>query len=316
MKLTPVIPFEPISSSKMPEGENWITQIKWDGIRMLHYFDGTETRLFNRKMNERTLQYPELLDTQKFCRADSVILDGEIICLDNNKPSFHEVMRRESLKQRAKIQLAVNQIPVSYMVFDILYFNGEWVTDRSLRDRQKLLHNVLVPNDHVQIVPNFTDGHALFEVMKQHQMEGVVYKDLQSTYSLNGKDGRWRKHKIFVDLYAVVGGVTFRDRVVNSLLLGLYDDEGKELTYIGHAGTGKLTRKDWMDITALVNESAVENRPFVNVPLRQKDAVWIRPALTVKVEFLEFTPAKTMRHPSIQAIVDVSPQNCTLSQLQ
>lgn len=76
MKLKPVIPFEPISTETIPTDDGWVTQIKWDGVRMLTYFDGNEVRLVNRRCNDRTLQYPELLDIQTYCTASSVIIDG------------------------------------------------------------------------------------------------------------------------------------------------------------------------------------------------------------------------------------------------
>ena len=145
-------------------------------------------------------------------------------------------------------------------------------------------------------------------------MEGVVYKDLGSTYSINGKDGRWRKRKVLQDLNAVVGGVTYRDMTVNALLLGIYANDG-ELIYIGHAGTGKLTQKDWALLTEKANDLQISRNPFKNEPERSRDAVWLKPELTVKVEFLELTPGGTMRHPSIQAIVDMDKSECTVDQL-
>ena len=93
MDLKPVAPFEPIRSETIPQGENWVAQVKWDGVRMLTYRDGRETRLINRKGNDRTAQYPEFIDVPSYCRASSVILDGEMIALSGGKPSFHEIMR-------------------------------------------------------------------------------------------------------------------------------------------------------------------------------------------------------------------------------
>ncbi|WP_169087392.1 DNA ligase [Paenibacillus sp. PL91] len=315
MELKPIYPFEPISTSIPPKGDNWVTQIKWDGVRVLLYFDGDETKLFNRRMNERTIQYPELLNVSEFCKAHSVILDGEIIAFDQNKPSFYEVMKRDSLKQSQKIKHSSARTPVTYMIFDILFYNGDWVTDRPLEYRQALLEKIIIPQNNIQIIQNFDDGIALFDLMKQYQMEGVIFKDLQSTYRINGKDGRWRKQKVMKDLFAVVGGVTFRHHIVNALLLGIYTND-RELIYIGHAGTGKLTQKDWAAITADIKEKQVTDRPFINEPERSKDAVWVTPALTVKVEYLEFTPGGTMRHPSIQAVVKMDRSECTVDQLK
>ncbi|MEC0369376.1 RNA ligase family protein [Paenibacillus chibensis] len=309
MKLTPVKPFEPIMTDHLPAGDKWIAQIKWDGVRMLVYNDGSDTELINRKGNNRTRQYPELWDTSAYCRADSVILDGEIIALVGGVPSFHQVMRRDSLRQEQQIRARVQQVPIVYMVFDILYCNGEWVTGRTLKERQALLEEMLIPNQHVQPVPSYTDIPLLYEVSQQHQLEGIVLKDLGSVYAIGGKDKRWQKRKNIQDVNAVVAGVTYRDGIVNALLLGLYDEDGR-LIYIGHAGTGKLSVADWRRITKEASGMVVKDRPFANQTERQKGAVWIRPEWVVKVNFLEWTPGGTLRQPSIQAFVEMDPREC------
>lgn len=314
MNLKPVVPFEPIRSNHLPSGENWVAQIKWDGVRVLTYCDGTDVRLFNRKLNERTLQYPEFTQIEKFCSASSVILDGEMIAFDHSKPSFHEIMKRDSLRRKQPIDQAVKQIPVTYMIFDVLYYNGNWVAEKPLMQRQQILENIVQPTEHVQIVGNFPDGGALLEAVRNHNMEGVVLKDLTSTYVVHGKDGRWQKKKIFLDLFAAVGGVTFRGNVVNALLLGLYDDQGR-LTYIGHAGTGKLTHSEWHELTARIQPLMIADKTFCNNPERSKEAVWIRPEIVVKVQFLQWTPAQTMRQPSIQAIVAIPIGECNFTQI-
>jgi len=309
MKLNPVVPFEPVSAETPPVNmEDWIAQVKWDGVRMLIYCDGSETKLINRRLHDRTQQYPEFQDVSRYCSARSFILDGEMIAFDHAKPSFPEVMKRDSLRTQSSIQRGIKQVPVTYMVFDVLYHDGIWVTDQSLLHRQSLLRRIVQPNEQVQLVDNFNDPAALLHLMKQRGMEGIVCKDLNSAYAAGGKDRRWQKIKIFHDLHAVVGGVTFRAGTVNALLLGVY--RGDKLMYIGHAGTGKLSVQDWRDITERIQPLIVQERTFANVPERSKDAVWVKPELVVKVTFMEWTPGGTMRHPSIQAFVDLPPDEC------
>ncbi|RRJ64237.1 DNA ligase [Paenibacillus oralis] len=313
MDLKPVAPFEPIRSETIPQGENWVAQVKWDGVRMLTYRDGRETRLINRKGNDRTAQYPEFADVSSYCRANSVILDGEMIALSGGKPSFHEIMRRDSLRREREIRFASGRIQAIYMIFDILHFDGDWVTGRTLAERQRLLQEIVIPGDRVQLVPNTQDGQLLFNLMKERGWEGIVCKKLDSPYQIGGKDGRWVKRKLARDLYAAIGGVTYRDGIVNAILLGLYDAEGRFL-YIGHAGTGKWKVETWRELTAKIPGLAVPERPFYNVPERLKGAVWIQPALTVKVQFLEWTPGGTMRHPIIQGWGGVLAEDCSVSQ--
>lgn len=310
MQLPWVIPFEPVSTDAIPQGDQWIGQVKWDGVRMLIYHDGTETRLVNRKQNERTMQYPELTNTDTYTRASSIILDGEIIAMHDGKPSFHEVMRRDAVRKESAVRSALREVPITYMVFDILYLNGKWLTSLELHERQSCLEASVIQGEHVRLVDNHPDPAVLFEVVKQHGLEGIVIKNLESTYVLDGKDKRWQKKKIYRDLIAVVGGVTFRAGIVNALLLGLYDQQG-QLWYIGHAGTGKLKRTDWVTVTETAHQLAAAERPFCNMPERSKGASWIRPQLAVKVQYAEWTPHGTLRQPSIQSFVRVDVQSCT-----
>jgi bifunctional non-homologous end joining protein LigD len=313
LDFVPIIPFEPISTDELPMGNHFTSQIKWDGVRMLLYFDGSMTKLINRRANDRTLQYPELTNPKVYCSANSVILDGEIIALSHGKPSFYEIMRRDSARKSSTVTQTMRQVPITYMVFDILYFDGNWLTHLSLRERQTVLEKIIRPNQQVQIVTNHMDIEALFKVVEQHELEGIIIKDLNSSYLINGKDRRWLKKKIFKDIYAVVSGVTYRDKIVNSLLLGLYDDQD-QLWYIGHAGTGKLTIKDWQNVTDLVQNIKTKERPFINEPERSKDAVWLKPQLVVKVNFLEWTSNNTLRHPSIQSFINIDLKVCNFNQ--
>ncbi|MDD9266650.1 DNA ligase [Paenibacillus sp. GCM10023248] len=314
LSLNPVIPFEPVSTETIPEGKQWIAQIKWDGVRMLTYDDGHNVRLVNRRLNDRTLQYPEIASTRSYCKASSVILDGELIALKDGRPSFHEIMRRDGVRNAKNLPLAIKSVSVVYMIYDILFLNGKWLVDEELQERQRILSEVIHTNETIQLVPNYPDADALFAVMKQHDMEGVVIKDLQSKYLIGGKDKRWMKKKIVHDLIAVVGGVTKRGQLVNALMLGLYDASG-QLWYIGHAGTGKLTQQDWRSLTDVVNGMTIGSKPFVNVPERSKDAIWIEPRITVKINYMEWTRDRNLRQPSIQAIVTASPEECGFNQL-
>ncbi|WP_340007019.1 DNA ligase [Paenibacillus sp. FSL K6-0276] len=313
MKLQPIIPFEPILAEQLPAGNQWIAQIKWDGVRMLSYYDGNSSELINRRRNYRTRQYPELTDVAAYCKADSVILDGEIIALKNGKPSFHEVMRRDSLKNSSTIAVVRHQVPVIYMIFDILLYNGQSTMDQPLSSRQQLLSDILLPHPHVQAVPSYTDPAELFVAAQNQNLEGIVCKDIYSTYAPGGKDKRWQKRKIISDITAVAGGVTFRDGIVNALLLGLYDDN-ENLHYIGHAGPGKLTVQDKRDLTALVHSLNIDRMPFAAFPQRGKGAFWIKPELVFKVHFLEWNTSGTLRQPVTQARVDLPPQLCTMEQ--
>jgi bifunctional non-homologous end joining protein LigD len=312
--MEPIVPFEPVLSSDIPRGEQWRYEIKWDGTRILAYCERDGVRLFNRKRNERTHHYPELLNFREYCRADSVVLDGEVIALaEDGKPSFHEVMRRDLIRKLERVPDLQREVPVTYMIFDVLYCNGRWVTNRPLAERAELLARIVAPNERVQPVVAHPDGEALFDVIRRQGMEGIVCKDTRSAYAPGGKDERWRKVKNYGDVVAVVGGYTLGDGTVNALLLGQYDREGK-LWYIGHAGTGKMTQDDWRELTGVLKPLTVPDSPFAGRPDRYREAHWVRPELTVKVQYSEWRwqEGRALRQPSIQSFVRVPPKTCLL----
>ncbi|SEN29542.1 non-homologous end-joining DNA ligase [Lihuaxuella thermophila] len=311
--MKPIIPMEPSRSDSIPQGQEWVAQVKWDGVRVLTYYDGREVRLYNRKMHERTLHYPEIIDIHSYCDADSVILDGEIIALGSDgKPSFHEVMRRDGIRRMEKVAQAQKRVPVTYMIFDVIYKNGIWLNQRPLIERIKILSDLIQPNDYVQLVSSHDDGQALFHAVRQHGMEGIVMKKTNSPYRIGKKDDVWLKIKNYRDLIAVVGGFTLSGGMVNAVLLGLYDEQGR-FWYIGHAGTGKLTQQDWRELTERLKSNVSKDRPFVNKPDRSLKAYWVKPALTAKIKYAEWTEGHSLRQPSIQAFVHVPAHECKFS---
>jgi len=308
--MKPIIPFEPIRSASIPAGEQWTYQVKWDGVRILAYGDGPEIKLFNRRLHERTAQFPELT-RRGYCSASSFILDGEVIALAaDGKPSFHEVMRRDGIRRLDRIPQARLEVPIAYMVFDLVYCGGEWVNGRPLKERQQLLSEILIPNEHVQPVASHADGQALFEAVCRQGMEGVVCKDLNSAYAMNGKDGRWVKVKNYGDVVAVIGGFTLRDGIVNAVMAGLYH-EGM-LVFIGKVGTGKLTAADWRKLTGTLMGLRSADCPFVRKHPDMRGAYWVKPLVTAKIMYTEWRrhEGRMLRQPSIQAFVDVPPETC------
>ncbi|WP_257349711.1 RNA ligase family protein [Pseudalkalibacillus decolorationis] len=312
--MEPIIPMEPKISSAIPTTNDWIAQVKWDGVHVLTYYDGNETRLFNRKKRERTLHYPELTDVGSFCSAKSVILDGEIIALgDDGKPNFHWVMRRDGIRNLDRVASVQKQVPITYMIYDVVYYNGEWITNQPFQDRIDLLSEIIVPNKDVQLVTSQDDGEVLFEAIKKNGMEGIVMKNVNSRYYIGGKKEVWLKIKNTRDLIAVIGGFTLKGGVVNAILLGLYDKNGA-FTYIGHTGTGKLTAGDWRGLTDRLLPLKVKKRTFVNKVERHNNANWVTPTITVKIHFAEWTEGCMLRQPSIQAFVDVPATECVLNE--
>lgn len=314
--LQPLVPMEPTFSSSIPHthSQKWSAQLKWDGVRLLVHWNGIETRLYNRRQRDRTLHYPELIPASAYCKAQSIILDGEIVALGaDGKPSFHEVMRRDGIRQMHKVVYARQQTPISYMAFDILYLNGEWITNKTFLERQSILQGQLLPHNIVQLVPTFTEGDALFQVAQEHGLEGIVLKNKQSPYSIGEKNEHWLKIKHSHDLFAIIGGYTIKNGRINALIVGLYD-ESHALHGIGHVGSGKLGQHEWIPLTEQLVFLQQSSSPFDFTPERafyDMQTCWVQPVLTVRIQYMAWTPAHSMRQPVLQSIVSIPPEQCT-----
>lgn len=141
-----------------------------------------ETRLWTRHQNECTRQYPELWNVSI---DGDVILDGEVCSLDPETGAidFELVMERFQLKKHDKIQAAAARRPVQYVVFDILYHDGKDLRDLPLLERKSILHSVLKPNAFFSPAMFVDDnGEALYRLICDRKMEGIVAKRKDSTY--------------------------------------------------------------------------------------------------------------------------------------
>lgn len=303
---------EPKLSKTMVNESGWLTQVKWDGVRQLVYQDGENVRIYNRRRRERTHHYPELTNFKAYCTAVSAILDGEVIALgQDGKPDFHQVMRRDGLRRIEKVAFVQRAVPIIYMVFDILFYNGTWITDWPLEKRLDLLARCIIPSEAIQVVSSYEDGQSVYQAVQTQGMEGVVVKRTTSRYTIGHKVDDWLKIKNFHDLVAVIGGYTLDGGVVNAILLGLYNDDD-ELTYIGHSGTGRFSNRDWVEVTHLLSPLEVSQSPFGNLPERTSGVHWVKPNVTVRVQYAEWQRGRSLRQPSIQAMVQEQPHECKM----
>lgn len=307
-----IVPMEPVSASQIPEGPQWVTQIKWDGVRVLTYApDPATVRLINRHGRERTIQYPELRDVRSYCTSTPVILDGEVIAFGpNGTPDFHEVMRRDRAQRVDRIPRLVQSVPIAYMVFDILYWKDDWIVSWPFWKRYELLKNVLSSHPTVHCVESNAEGKGLLLAMREQSMEGVVAKQLDSPYRIGQKHSDWRKVKIYHDAIMVIGGFTANEAgTPNALLLGLYDESG-ELGFAGQAGPGKLTATEWSRLIQQLRSRATPSCPFSPVH-RIRRATWTLPNLTVKISFREWTRERLLWQPTVQALTTTEASACT-----
>ncbi len=287
---------EPLSCDKPFDSADTLFQIKWDGVRVLSYvYPDKSIRLFNRRLNERTVQYPELISALSgLCGC--TVLDGEIIAPGKNgKPDFPRVLKRDLCRSAQRIRAAVGSIGINYMVFDLLWLEGKPVYPLPLAERLKLLYGLHLNQGIIQLVESVPEsGKALFDVAKNEGLEGIVAKKTQSSYRIGKKTDAWQKIKCLREITAVIGGYLSENGRPRSLLLGLPSDSG--FLYIGAAASG-ITQAQWKMLKQLFSGTSGPC-PFTDLP-DIKGAHWVKPLFGVNVRFLEYSSGGLMRAPSI-----------------
>jgi len=188
-----------------------ICEFKYDGIRAQMHKSGQQIRLFSRNLSDITNAFPELanaamnvklLSSTSLLDIEDFILDGEVMAFQNGKPlHFQELQKR--LHKKNLTEQIMAETPLVYVVFDIMYFNGESLIKKSIKERKEILSNMSfkepIINSTYKLVNSEQDIIAMFEKSKDIGHEGLVLKDPDSNYH-PGKRGRyWVKLKKELD---------------------------------------------------------------------------------------------------------------------
>ena len=174
--------------------ERFLFEIKWDGWRALLYIDGG-LKVRTRSGREVSESLPELAGLVDALDGRSVILDGELIACPDSRPDFYAMATGMQHTGRTA-RWAATQVPVTFVVFDLLHLDGEDLTGQPLLERKRLLDDLRLVGPAWATNTWYPDtGDALFEVAVQQGHEGVVAKRLDSAYLPGVRARTWLKRK-------------------------------------------------------------------------------------------------------------------------
>ena len=252
-------------------------------------------------------RYPELAGLAQAVTAPA-ILDGEIIALDaDGRSNFQLLQARVGLQDAGEIKRLAAKQPVSFRVFDLLYYDGFDLRPGALVDRQALLAAVLTPSDAGRLSEHITgDGLAAFQAAQAQRLEGIIAKRRDSVY-LPGRAGGWLKIKTLRRQEVVVGGYTAPRRTrpyFGALVAGTY--QNGQLVYAGHVGGG-FDRNTLEQVYALLQPLVTRRSPFADPPSTNEAVTWVRPKLVAEVKFAEWTSDGRMRQPIFLGLRDDKP---------
>lgn len=287
------------------DSDDYLYEMKYDGVRGIAYLDKDKTVLRNKRNKIIDETYPELknIHTQV---SDRCILDGEIVVLTCGKPDFFAMQKRSLMTDPIKIGLMTEKTPVTFVAFDILYYKNTSLLDTPLYKRKELLREVVTNDTNRLFVTSYIQsyGEQLYEMAVQNGLEGVVAKHKESLYYLGKRTRSWVKFKAWNDEDFVVCGYTQGEhKPINSLILGLFRKDGS-LIYQGSVGYGV---------------SGEQERIILNLPKSKphfeidKQVNWVVPLISASVKFLGRTQSGLLRQPALRGVrLDKSPINCIL----
>ncbi|WP_459963518.1 non-homologous end-joining DNA ligase [Nocardia sp. IFM 10818] len=285
-----------------PDGPGWAVEMKWDGVRVIVVREAAACRLYSRTGREVSGSYPELAAALKALPGSgSLILDGEIVAQEpDGAPSFGRLQRRMHVARPGEQLIA--EVPVQLFAFDLLVADGRDLMAQPYLARRERLAELPLPAP-LSAPPHWVgvDAGKLLVVAREHRLEGIVSKRVDSAYLPGRRSPTWIKTPLRNNTEVVVAGWTpgaggFQ-ATFGSLVLGAYDSSGR-FVYIGNVGTG-FTQAARRAIRATLDEIGVSTSPFDRPPPEAAAAGWrwVEPILVGDVEFREYS-GERLRMPS------------------
>jgi bifunctional non-homologous end joining protein LigD len=294
--------------------EGWLFELKYDGVRALAEVGRGVAHLYARTGGERTRLYPELAVALAHLPLEHAILDGEIVALDERgRASFERIQRRFTQTSAADVEALRREVPVVYYAFDCLEVDGFDLRRLPLAERKRILAALVPPRGPLRLADHVAgDGVALYEAARAHGLEGVVAKQVDSTYAAGERSKRWLKVKVpRASCFVVVGvapGEGSRKALGSLMLAGVRDGE---LVYVGNVGSG-LTARAIAALLPALEARRCAKPAFTGLPEPRPRGAWfVAPERVAEVRFTETTSTGMLRHPVFVGLRDdVAPSAC------
>lgn len=288
-----------------PDTGGWMVEPKWDGIRAVVTVHRGTVTFSSRNDNDVSAAYPELSTPPAVLADRGAVLDGEVVAIaDDGRSSFGRLQRRMHVRHPPS-QL-VREVPVTLVVFDLLWLDGRSLVTAPQVERRRRLDalGIVVHPWMTSPVLDLPADEDLLETGREMGLEGFMVKRLDALYAPGRRSEAWAKVKCTRRREFVVGGWAEgkggRSGALGSLALGVYDrprDEARRLVFVGLVGSG-LSGADVEAFRRVRRKLARERSPFANpVPAGVR---FLEPVLVAEVTFSAVTAAGTLRHPVLE----------------
>jgi bifunctional non-homologous end joining protein LigD len=290
---------------RVPQGDDWLHEIKFDGYRILCRISNGEICLITRNRQDWTERLSFLAQAAMELPVHDALLDGEVVALNENGTTNFQLLQN-SLSTHASDNLA-------YYVFDLLHLDGNDLRQLPLLRRKEALAEILKAKSSTSPIRYsehwLGQGDRLYDEACRSGLEGVISKRADQPYR-SGRGRDWVKTKCVQNQEFVIGGFTdpAGSRAgLGALLVGVHDERGR-LVYAGKVGTG-FSRQSLTELRTRLDPLVSKASPFVNPPkgAEAKGVHWVKPELIGAVSFAEWTGDNMLRHPSFQGLREDKP---------
>jgi len=314
-KLPRPLPMKAVSGT-VPTDDGWAFELKWDGMRVITAVDDSLSA-YSANGIEVAPRFPELRGLADHLAGHRAVLDGEVVVLDElGRADFGRLQPRMHVERPDKVAELRPDHPVTYVVFDLLHLDDHSLLTVPYLQRRELLAELVEPGPS-WIVPEHQvgGGQDLFAAAAAAGIEGIMAKQLDSTYLPGKRSSAWRKCKVRRQQEVVIGGWTEgtggRSGSFGALLVGVHDPDGGPLRFAGGVGTG-FTEATLTRLQGELEARRTDECPFDPPPPRaalRSPATWVRPELVAEVAFAEWTQDGRIRHASYLGLrIDKDPQ--------
>ena len=305
-----LIPMLCSTESAPRQSDDYLYELKLDGVRIACSKRGQDIELRYRSGRAATRNYAEIALAARHLGAKDVVLDGEIVTFDESgRPNFQRLAPRIQARKREDIQRASAQVPVVYMVFDVLRLGSHDLRNVPLERRKELLSALVPGQGYIRALDHIVArGKALWELCESQHLEGMIAKKRNSPYVLGPKlSGLWNKDKREEDHDFAVVGFTRGSDGVKALCLASF--VGDRAVYRGRVGSG-FSERERKRLLLLLEQEKEDQSSVFGVP----DDLIYQPValhLVASVRSHGFTEAGHLRAPVYRGIKEErEPQEC------
>lgn len=289
----------------LPEGPQWLYELKLDGYRALILKNGANVEIRSRRGTNLTASYPTVAGAAKRLKAETVVLDGEVVAVDDSgRPSFQALQHRSAHPGHE----------IAFYAFDVLYLDGVDLTGKPLEDRVARVPAIVKGSGLLVSLPLPGTVSEIAAAVRQLGLEGIIAKRRDSRYISGERSDAWQKFRLDRQQEFVIGGYRLGNHGVDALIVGYYDDGALRYAAKVRAGFTPHLRREAL---ARLKGLHISQCPFSDLPNTKrsrwgagitaedmKEIQWVKPQQLAQVRFVEWTADGHLRHASFLGLRD------------